>query len=107
MIRQGGRRKVVRELNFLNGRKEEDNVVAEGGGLGFRGLLLSDVNGFADSAAVFRSKGELDGFEEGLRGIGVVFNHVAPGKDLQEHPWQLDGKQRRDEQESGCGFVHG
>ena len=65
VLGKGGRGKVVRDLKLFESGQEDDDIFAECGRWSFWGLLLRDIDGFTDSAAVFWSEGELNGFEEG------------------------------------------
>ena len=38
--------------------------------------------------------------------LEMVTGHESPSKHLQQHPRQLDGKQRRDQEQAGGGVFH-
>ncbi|MGA0409638.1 MAG: hypothetical protein ACO3PR_16250, partial [Limisphaerales bacterium] len=62
--------------------------------------MLDIVNGFADLTMVFRCKRDFQSISERIRSMKIALNHQTPGKQLQKHPRQLDGKQCGDEEQN-------
>jgi hypothetical protein len=96
-VRQADRGKVGQEQHDVIGRQ-----------IVFLPMLfpLGRVNGLAYDATVFRVECEPESFGDRAGLSEVVARHTSPCNHLQNHPWQLDSKQRSNEQEEWGCFFH-
>lgn len=86
---------------------QKQDYLSWGQGVSGPGLgLLCCIHGLANFTTVLRGKGELECFRHTSCFLEMVTRHEPPGKHLQKHPGQLDGKQRGDEEQAGGSFFH-